>query len=225
VHDQVVSGRGAFLDATRAVGEAFPHEFPTVFAACMRGGVDPRVAPIPVAPAAHYHMGGVLADPDGRTGLDGLFAVGECACTGVHGANRLASNSLLEAAAFGTATGLSARDAAAVSTVPLAAAPAPDLPDRALRELRAGMSRDAGVVRDAEGLNRLLDLVETLEAAHGRAPTLVAARLVAAAALRREESRGGHFRADFPDTAAEARRTVLTLADAETADPAKIAAE
>lgn len=96
VHRQNLSGKGAFLDCRAAVGEAFPHDFPAVFAACMQAGIDPRVEPIPVAPTAHYHMGGVLTDIDGRTGVPGLYAIGECASTGLHGANRLASNSLAE---------------------------------------------------------------------------------------------------------------------------------
>jgi len=108
VHAARADGRGAFLDARTAIGVEFPHAFPAVFASCLRSGLDPREAPIPVAAAAHYHMGGIAADPDGRTSLPGLFAVGECAATGVHGANRLASNSLLEAAAFGRRTGRAA---------------------------------------------------------------------------------------------------------------------
>jgi len=95
------AGRGAFLDAREAVGEAFPREFPAVFAAAMAAGLDPRREPIPVAPAVHYHMGGIETDTAGRTTLAGLYAAGECAATGAHGANRLASNSLLEAAVFG----------------------------------------------------------------------------------------------------------------------------
>ncbi len=98
VHAARTAGLGAFLDCRDTIGAAFPEEFPAVFAACMRAGLDPRDTPIPVAAAAHYHMGGIAAGPDGRTSLPGLFAVGECAATGVHGANRLASNSLLEAA-------------------------------------------------------------------------------------------------------------------------------
>jgi L-aspartate oxidase len=211
VHRQVASGEGAFLDARRAIGEGFPQEFPSVFAACMAAGIDPRREPIPIAPAAHYHMGGIAADTEGRTSLEGLLAVGECASTGVHGANRLASNSLLEAAAFGTAAGLLAREAVATATAPLPATPAPDLPAEAMRELRAAMSRHTGVVRDAAGLNRLIDLLSELKAHHGPALPLVAAELVAEAALDRRESRGGHYRADFPDTAAEARRTFITL--------------
>lgn len=210
---QLVSGEGAFLDCRNAVHD-FAAEFPTVFAACVGAGVDPRAVPIPVAPAVHYHMGGIAARPDGTTSVSGLYAVGECAATGVHGANRLASNSLLEAAAFGFETGRAAASEPAAAAAPLRrAAIAPDLPPGALRPLRAAMSRHAGVVRHGAGLSRLLELIDGLEAAHGRALPLVAARLIAAAALDREESRGGHFRADFPDTAAEPRHTRLTLAD------------
>jgi L-aspartate oxidase len=191
------------------VGAHFPHEFPAVFAACTSAGIDPRVQPIPVTPAVHYHMGGVATDLDGRTSLPGLLAAGECASTGVHGANRLASNSLLEAAVFGARAGRVARETAH-GGAPLPAAPTPDLPDGALQTLRQAMSRDAGVIRDADGLSRLIAGLDALEAAHGAAPTLVAAQLIARAALARQESRGGHFRADFPATALP-ERTFVTL--------------
>lgn len=213
IHAEREAGRGAFLDAREAVGRHFPDEFPTVFAACIGGGVDPRVQPIPVAPACHYHMGGIATDADGRTSLPGLFAAGECASTGVHGANRLASNSLLEAAVFGERAGRAAAAEPAGSGTAYSVTAA-DLPAAALKALRDAMSRDAGVIRDADGLNRLLDLIDALEGAHGRSAPLVAARLVVAAALAREESRGGHFRADFPQAQAPAR-TFLTLADVE----------
>jgi len=209
IHAERAAGRGAFLDATAAVGTHFPHEFPAVFAACMSAGIDPRVQPIPVTPAVHYHMGGVATDLDGRTSLPGLLAAGECASTGVHGANRLASNSLLEAAVFGARAGRVAREMAH-GGAPLPAAPTPDLPDAALQILRQAMSRDAGVIRDADGLSRLIAGLDVLEAAHGAAPTLVAAQLIARAALARQESRGGHFRADFPATALP-ERTFVTL--------------
>lgn len=214
IHAQREAGRGAFLDAREAVGQHFPDEFPTVFAACLSGGVDPRKAPIPVAPACHYHMGGIATDADGATALPGLFAAGECASTGVHGANRLASNSLLEAAVFGARAGRAAvaepGGSGGFTTVTAA-----ELPPAALKALREAMSRDAGVVRDADGLSRLLQLIDALEAAHGRSAPLVAARLVAACALARRESRGGHFRADFPLPAEAAARTFVTLADVE----------
>lgn len=211
---------GAWLDARQAVGEHFPTAFPAVFKACMAVGLDPRTQPIPVAPAAHYHMGGVATDLDGRTSLSGLFAAGECASTGVHGANRLASNSLLEAAVFGARAGRAAADEAMPEGPLPDAKPAPALPHAALQHLRRAMDRDAGVVRTAEGLNRLLKEVTALEGGHGRCLELVTARLVAEAALARQHSRGAHYRADFPETA-PAARTFSTLA----ARPALMAAE
>ncbi len=216
------AGRGAFLDAREAVGDVFPEHFPAVFAACVAAGLDPRQAPLPVAPAAHYHMGGVAADLDGRTSLPGLFAAGEVACTGVHGANRLASNSLLEAAVCGARAGAAAAAEVGGSAAVLPARPAPDLPAAAMQALREAMSADAGVVRHADGLGRLLDVVDALEARWGEAPPLVAARLVAVGALRREESRGAHARDDHPLTHAVAHSTRLTLADVR---PTLMAAE
>ena len=210
VHAARASGRGAYLDARTAIGEAFPHEFPAVFAACMRAGLDPRVSPIPVMAACHYHMGGIAADADGRTTVPGLFAVGECAATGVHGANRLASNSLLEAATFGRRAGVAAA-AEAGGGKPLPAAAGPDLPDEAMAELRAGMTDHAGVVRDEAGLTHLIALIDRLEGQHGSAAALLAARLIVQAALDRHESRGGHYRADYPETAAVAEHTRVRL--------------
>src|SRR4029453_8312224 len=105
------AGRRAFLDTREAVGEALPERFPTAFEACRRHGIDPRREPIPVAPAAHYHMGGVDVDLDGRTSLEGLWAPGEVACAGGPGANRLPSNSLLEGLGFGERVAESVREA------------------------------------------------------------------------------------------------------------------
>ena len=220
IHHQIALGRGAYLDCRQAIGEHFPSEFPAVFAACMAAGIDPRQEPIPIAPAAHYHMGGVWTDADGRTTLPGLYAVGECASTGVHGANRLASNSLLEAAVFGTRAGLAARGERAPEAPVLAAAAAPELPDAALQTLRQAMSRDAGVLRDRTGLIRLLAVIDGLARRWGPALPLIAARLVARAALLRAESRGGHFRSDYPNTDGSPRRTLTTLAEL-TLEPAE----
>jgi len=219
IHLERESGRGAFLDAREAVSSAFPVHFPTVFAACMSAGLDPRVSPIPVAPAAHYHMGGLATDVWGRTSVDGLWAVGECASTGAHGANRLASNSLLEAVVFSHRIADRLRDASAPS--PLAAelteAPAM-LPDAPRAELRQLMQTHAGVVRNAEGLGVALDRVDALCDAHGRANALVAARLILTAALARTESRGGHYRSDYPN-AGPPQRTFITDADSVSAAP------
>lgn len=208
VHAAVTSGAGAYLDATSAVGSAFPEHFPSVFAACMRAAIDPRVQPIPVAPAAHYAMGGVRAGTDGATSLEGLLAIGECASTGVHGANRLASNSLLEAAAFGRHAGRAAAGASSAAPARLIRPRRPaDLSASALAELRDAMSAHAGVVRDAAGLGQALALIERLEVETPNALPLIAARLVCTAALERRESRGGHFRSDFPQGLPVARHS------------------
>ncbi|MDP1738140.1 MAG: L-aspartate oxidase [Caulobacter sp.] len=212
IHAELMAGRGAFLDARTAVGDHFPDEFPAVFAACMSAGIDPRYQLIPVAPACHYHMGGVVTDATGATTLTGLYAAGECASTGVHGANRLASNSLLEAAVFGARAGAAARDLPTLtSRVPTGAA-LPDLPDGALAELRGLMTRHAGVVRDAAGLEQLTQAVGGMKTRHGEGPILAAAGLVAETALARRESRGAHYRSDFPQAAGPPVRTFVTLA-------------
>lgn len=216
IHAERESGRGAFLDAVAAVGPHFPKEFPAVFEACRSGGLDPRREMIPVVPAVHYHMGGVATDLDGRASLPGLYAAGECASTGVQGANRLASNSLLEAAVFGARAGHAATAEGQQGGEPVSLAPLPDLPDATLQVLRKAMSRDAGVIRDEAGLTRLLEQINALEPAYGPCPPLVAARLIVEAALARQESRGGHYRRDFPATA-EPVRTFVTLESAATA--------
>jgi len=216
VHRQIKRGEGAFLDARAAVGEAFPERFPAVFAACMGAGVDPRRAAIPVAPAAHYHMGGIATDLNGFTGVPGLWAVGECACTGVHGANRLASNSLLDGLVFGRRAALALREAAPRPLKPLETSAPPVLPVPALQRLRQALALEAGVERDGAGLARLMSLIDRLESRYGSAPALIAARFVAAGAILRTESRGGHFRSDFPTRAERALSTHLTLGEVRT---------
>ena len=191
---------GAFLDARQAIGSHFPEAFPTVFASCMQAGIDPRTDLIPVVPAEHYHMGGIATDLDGRASLTGLYAVGECASTGVHGANRLASNSLLEAAAFGERVALALKSHSPVkpeqSSVSIAHYGRLSQGD--LVRLRLAMSQYAGVIREAKGLQSLLDLIVEMDIKAPNALPLIAAHLVAQGAMDRRESRGAHFRSDYP---------------------------
>jgi L-aspartate oxidase len=160
--------------------------FPALMERIAEEGFHPESEPVPVAPAAHYTMGGVVTDLRGATDVPGLYAAGECACTGVHGANRLASNSMLECLVFGRRAALAARDEPrdlVPGRVPTGLASTDDVsPD-----LREALWEDAGLIRNAEGLARVAS-----------SPHLLAS-LVAQAALAREESRGGHFREDFPE--------------------------
>jgi len=222
VFAEVASGRGAFLDATQALGAHFASEFPTVYESCISAGIDPATQPIPIAPAAHYHMGGVAVDARGRTSLNGLWAAGEVSCTGAHGANRLASNSLLEAVVY------AARIAEDIAGTELRAATgrfdlAPRARNTALdpaqeQGLRAMMSAKVGVIRDRDGLTEAVRAFAALEAeaaSTALANMATAALLVATAALARTESRGAHCRSDFPaENPKLAERSMTTLAQA-----------
>jgi L-aspartate oxidase len=213
-----------YLDARGISG--FEQRFPTVAAACRAAAVDPTRRPIPVVPGAHYSCGGVLTDVYGRTELPGLFAVGEVARTGMHGANRLASNSLLEGLVVGGRAGRSAAAHAAEAGATHAQPPEPATRLALPRaELQRVMNRYASVVRDGTGLR---ELAWELDAATPRGMAsragfedvalTTAARVVAAAALDRAETRGCHHRRDCPDAdAAQARSVTVRL---EGRDPA-----
>ena len=209
---EILAGRRPFLDCRKAVGNHFPDHFPTVFDACMSAGIDPRIDPIPVAPAVHYHMGGLATDSRGQTSLPGLLALGECSATGVHGANRLASNSLLEAIVFGGRAAEMLRDADIPERRADMIKPQPWLAmtPEVSQTLRDGMTQWCGVRRTAEGLNQLIAKIDELIDQVGRANPLVAARMIASSALAREESRGGHFRDDHPDMADQAVSSYIT---------------
>jgi len=225
VFAELQARRGAFLDARTAIGASFAERFPGVTEYCRSAGIDPARDLIPIAPAAHYHMGGVLTDATGRTSLDGLWAAGEVASTGAHGANRLASNSLLEAVVYAARI---AEDIGGLMPMPGAA----DWPDTGTRhdvapaqaasprerKLRDLMTANVGVIRDGDGLTRALAQIAALEreaATPALRNTATAALLVAAAALRRTESRGGHYRSDYPKAdPAQQKRTFITLDDA-----------
>jgi L-aspartate oxidase len=194
-----------FLDA-RGV-ERLEQRFPTVTEACRRAGIEPTRQPIPVVPGAHYSCGGVSTDVHGRTDLPGLLAAGEVARTGMHGANRLASNSLLEGLVIGGRAGRAAAEHARTAGSAMAKVDERQHDSLDRRDLQQAMTRWASVVRDGEGLR---DLAAALQDASARAirtradfedvALTATARVVAAAALDRTESRGCHHRSDYPDT-------------------------
>jgi L-aspartate oxidase len=195
---RVRTGRPVFLDA-RSIPEVRAR-FPTAAATCDEVGLDLARDLVPVGPAAHYFTGGVLTDVWGRTTVQGLLACGEVACTGVHGANRLASNSLLEALVFG-------RRAAMAESGPVLELsrgdplePPPPIPGRSLRDVRALADAGLGVVRTGGGLESTALALAAREGSDGHHHATLVAWLLAEAALRRQESRGGHFRIDFPET-------------------------
>ncbi|OYV36045.1 MAG: L-aspartate oxidase [Acidocella sp. 20-61-6] len=186
------AGHAVFLDA-RQIGARFPTRFPAISAICAQAGIDPQTQPIPIRPAAHYHMGGVAVDAHGQSNIAGLFAAGEVACTGLHGANRLASNSLLEAAICGAQAGRAMAQIAPAPPAHLPAIAPPPAPDA--EPLRDLMSTSLGVLRDADGLTRAIAQFALLADQNSAAQL---ALLIAKAALARQHSIGAHTRADAP---------------------------
>lgn len=237
---QAQGGRPVVLDATAIDGTLLDSRFPGIARRVREAGYDWTREPVPVTPAAHYTMGGIATDLDGRTSVPGLFAVGEVARTGVHGANRLASNSLMEGAVFGArvahALSLGERDPFTapdgdVTLVPISRAATAGRGDTraALGELlwdEVGLVRShGGLVRAIDGIAALSDADEPAQAddpaqsdgAHGAEDALTVAMLVARAALLRRESRGAHARTDHPATDPSLARPLFVRADAAAA--------
>ena len=203
---QYDKGAGAYLDARNITN--FSERFPTVTAHSLSVGLDPSEHLLPVSPAAHYYMGGIDADSKGRTSVAGLWAVGECSSTGVHGANRLASNSLLEGLVFGVrvAANVTANleEPAGDLMAPKDAFDLPLVAGPILDELRKVMWNRVGLVRTGDGLwearNHILDMDGVLRRTIAGRVAANLSIMVVLAALRRSESRGGHYRADYPES-------------------------
>ncbi|TMB94361.1 MAG: L-aspartate oxidase [Chloroflexi bacterium] len=212
------------LDVTQLAPARVAARFPQIYRFCLDHGIDITRAPIPVSPAAHYTMGGIRTNTWGETTIPGLYACGECACTGVHGANRLASNSLLETVVFAkrvversiSAPGrVAERTAGAIDLTPARPAEVAPLSREALQSL---MWSNAGIVRDRDALGRAGAVLAAWDASltpvgdrpsQELADLLTCSRLVAEAALIREESRGAHYRTDFPEPREEWRRNIV----------------
>jgi L-aspartate oxidase len=194
-----IAARGTALLDLREIDRA---RFPTLMGSLEESGYDPATTPIPIAPAAHYTVGGIATDLYGRSEVPGLYAAGECAATGVHGANRLASNSLLECLVFGRRAALAALGEPGIPNR-LEAWPSGSSAEPITQDLRRALWRDCGLVRDAPGLERL------------RVAPHLLTRLVAESALAREESRGSHFRVDFPSESEAFEAHVVLRSGAE----------
>jgi L-aspartate oxidase len=206
-------GHRVFLDARQHPGKDFAQRYPVISAFCRMAGIDPAHDPIPVRPAVHYHMGGIVVDGEGRTTVAGLWACGEVSRTGLHGANRLASNSLMEAIVCAqwvaeSVNGVSGSGAPLPTPTTLPPASDPSM-------VRPLVSQGLGVLRDRLSIERAICNLYPMAKGNGAAadPALVGL-MIAVAASRREESRGGHYRTDFPDTLPNGVPSTFTLAEA-----------
>jgi L-aspartate oxidase len=229
IFDQHQKGLRPVLDTRKAIGARIDSDFPAVSKACREAGIDPVMQSIPVVPAAHYHMGGVATDLQGKSSIDGLWVSGEASSTGLHGANRLASNGLLEALVYASTCAKGIAEVIGTGKIPnpldkfdnvAASAAKPD--PAAVTTLRQTMSDKVGVIRDEPGLREALHTLAQLDADYGGKSDsfdnmLAAATVIAAAAYLRKESRGGHYRTDFPEKNPDLNhRSEITLAEAIT---------
>ena len=221
------SGNKPALDTRSAIGANIINQFPSVSEACLKSGIDPVRQPIPVIPAAHYHMGGVATDIKGKSSIKGLWISGEASSTGLHGANRLASNGLLEALVYAATASNGIIQAIENNEYKIfdKNLPVPKvgfnlIDEKVILELRKAMSNWVGVIRTGEDIAKALRFIKKLDLEHGGKSTnfdnmLAAATLIAAAAYLRKESRGGHYRKDFPNKNDNfQKRSKMNLVDA-----------
>ncbi|MCK5296925.1 MAG: FAD-binding protein, partial [Alphaproteobacteria bacterium] len=222
ISKQILKGEKVFLDCRKAVGKHFPTRFPTVYGYCKDAGINPIKELIPVIPVAHYHMGGVAVNIHGKTSLENLWACGEVASTGVHGANRLASNSLLEAAVFAKRV---AKDIAKnVSVLEKFDCPAETVGKSINSEasacekmIRKTMYNNFGIIKNRKKMLEALFELEKLKPDTLREKNmLLTARMIALFSLKRQESRGVHFREDYPIKNSIPKRAFMTLPEIET---------
>jgi L-aspartate oxidase len=206
-------GHRTFLDARQHPGKDFAQRYPVISAFCKMAGIDPATDPIPIRPAVHYHMGGIAVDVDGRSTVSGLWACGEVSRTGLHGANRLASNSLMEAivCARWVAESIKGTDAGRARSYTVHSLPPASDPSI----VRPILSQGLGVLRDQGSIGRAICSLYPIAHRGGAAadPAMVGL-MIAVAACRREESRGGHYRTDFPATSPSAVPSSIRLAEA-----------
>jgi L-aspartate oxidase len=212
----------AFLDLTHMPAGFVAERFPRIYQTCLQYGIDLETTPAPVRPAAHYAMGGVRTDLFGRTTLPRLFAAGEVACTGVHGANRLASNSLLEAVVFGGRAGDAMKSLDCPNAAPAQCCPSALIPVISERELRAIAWNACGILRSGPELAAAHKRIKSRDRQPLEAPVRSdyelrnihqVAFLISLAALAREESRGGHYRTDFPTKSASFEKHSIVTRD------------
>ena len=210
VHEEIIkSGKPyVYLDGTKLGENVWLQRFPNILSSCRKIGIDPLVDMIPVVPAAHYASGGVVSDMTGKTDIPGLFAVGECANTGVHGANRLASNSLLEGLVVAERVANHLTDLPKQSEPLIESTPTNLIDGKVRKDITETTTTGAGAVRNATGLNKTIDKLSELAKKTTKLSStqsweatnlLTVSSFLSNAALRREESRGSHWRSDFPE--------------------------
>jgi L-aspartate oxidase len=220
VAEMTRTGVPVYLDLT-AKGEAFARErFPRIYATCRAYGIDLGRQPVPVAPAAHYAMGGIRTDLDGRTTIERLFAAGEVASTGVHGANRLASNSLLEGVVFGARAGRAMRESLSSAGSPSGSQPESETPTATVAEIQRLAWESCGIAREGKALEAAIAALERDSPGHPVTADEITARnlrdvalLIARTALARRESRGAHYRVDYPAKSADFEKHSIARGD------------